>query len=33
MKEIKRKPTFRDRAKQKSERRAPSVDLFGGKSE
>ena len=30
--EIKREPTLRDRAKQKSERRAPSVDLFGGKS-
>ena len=31
--EIKREPTFRDRAKRKSERRAPSVDFFGGKSE
>ena len=31
--EIKREPTFRDIAKRKSERRAPSVDFFGGKSE
>ena len=31
--EIKREPIFRDRAKRKSERRAPSVDFFGGKSE